>query len=333
MRALALDYEERAVAEFDFPEPRLDEQGGVLFQILEVGVCGTDRALVKFDFGHPPAGERRLILGHEALGKVLRSNSPRFHPGDLVVPLIRRACGGPCRFCANGRRDLCETGAYTERGIMGAHGYFAELAVDQAEDLIPVPEALRPSAVLIEPLSVVEKAVRLALRAIEHTPRSAVVLGAGPIGYLSALALLSRGMAVVVSSLEPDCKPLRQAGAEYCRTRPQPADIVIEATGSGQAAFDTVRLLAPGGAAVILGARNSAGESPFHDLITGNRKVIGSVNASTADFQAAVADLARFPCAVIQGMVERLGRKEFRRSLTGVRPVPSRPKLVHVLAG
>jgi threonine dehydrogenase-like Zn-dependent dehydrogenase len=333
MRALALDYDEHAVAEFDFPEPRLEQQDGVLFQVLEVGVCGTDRSLVNFDFGYPPAGEHRLILGHETLGRVLRSHSPRFQPGDLVTPLIRRGCAGPCRFCGSGRRDLCETGAYTERGIMGAHGYFAELAVDHAEDLVPVPELLRWSAVLIEPLSVVEKAIRLALRAIEHEPRSAVVLGAGPIGYLSALALLSRGIAVVVSSLEPDCKPLREAGAQYCRTRPQPAEIVIEATGSGQAAFEAVRLLAPGGAAVILGAMNTSGEFPFHDLIVGNRKVIGSVNASAADFQAAVSDLARFPRAVTEGMVERLRRDEFRHSLTGAGPVPRRPKLVHVLAG
>jgi len=332
MRALALDYESRGFGESDFPEPALQGPDDVLFEVLEVGVCGTDRALVHFAFGYPPEKQSQLILGHEALGRVLRSNTPRFRPGDLVAPLVRRGCRGPCRFCVQGRRDLCESGTYTERGIMGAHGYFADLAVDRAEDLVALPDSLREVGVLLEPLSVVEKAIRLALRAMEQEPRSALVLGAGPIGYLTTLALLARGIAVTVSSLEEDCKALREAGAEYCRKSPPAAEIVIEAAGAGQAAFTAVQSIAPGGVAVILGAMNTAGEFPFRDLILGNRKVIGSVNAAPVDFEAAVSDLARFPMPVVAGMVERLGRSDFHSSLTGNGPAPARPKLVHVLA-
>ncbi|MBL8232529.1 MAG: alcohol dehydrogenase catalytic domain-containing protein, partial [Bryobacterales bacterium] len=299
MRALALDYDSRTLHENNFADPCLKQEGDVLFRVLEVGVCGTDRALVNFAFGYPPAGERRLILGHEALGMVEQSASPRFRAGDLVAPLIRRACESSCRFCATGRRDLCETSAYTERGIMGAHGYFADLAVDHEQDLVAIPAELRGSAVLLEPLSVVEKAIRVALRAMEHEPRSAVVLGAGPIGYLSTLALLARGIAVTVASLEPDCPPLRAAGADYRCGNPPHAEIVVEATGSGQAAFGAIGLLSPGGAAVILGAMNTTGEFPFHDLIVGNRKVIGSVNTAPIDFEAAVEDLRRFPRSIV----------------------------------
>src|SRR5262249_5842913 len=157
MRALALDYVERSLAEHEFPDACLAGSNDILLRVLEVGVCGTDRALASFVFGRPPEGESRLIIGHEALCEVVSSRSPRLRQGDLVVPMVRRPCPAPCRFCAGGRRDLCESGVYTERGILAAHGYFADMAAAEADDLIPVAATLRDVGILIEPLSVVEK--------------------------------------------------------------------------------------------------------------------------------------------------------------------------------
>jgi len=337
MHALFLDFETTTVREGEMPEPTLTRDDEVLLRVIEVGVCGTDRALARFHFGKPPTGERRLILGHEALCEVLRTGSQvkQFAPGDLVTPMVRRACSPPCQFCANGRRDLCRTSGYTERGILGAHGYFAGFAVDRAEDLVRVPQSLRESAVLMEPLSVVEKAVRLAFNAYEGTPSSALVLGAGPIGILSALALLARGVSVVVHSLEPSHDPrariVHDAGASYTNGEPPQADIVIECAGSPEAGFLAVNKLAPSGAAVILGAGNGNGAFPFHDLIIGNKKVIGSVNADPASFDAAAHDLERMSQAILRRMVARLPRDEWRRTITGTGSGAA-PKLVHVIS-
>ena len=65
------------------PDPR-PEGSQVLVRPVEVGVCGTDREISEGWFGIAPAGEERLILGHELLGRV-----PGFQcfPGRLELGL------------------------------------------------------------------------------------------------------------------------------------------------------------------------------------------------------------------------------------------------------
>jgi D-arabinose 1-dehydrogenase-like Zn-dependent alcohol dehydrogenase len=53
----------------EVPEPSVSE-GAVLVRALALGVCATDREIVSGDYGTAPAGEARLILGHESLGRV-----------------------------------------------------------------------------------------------------------------------------------------------------------------------------------------------------------------------------------------------------------------------
>lgn len=334
MRALLLDYSERKLVERDTVAPGAPAAHEARFRVRETGICGTDRTLARFSIGRPPAGESKLILGHEALGEVeaVGSGVSGFAPGDLVVPMVRRPCG-ECSCCGRGRWDLCLTGRYVERGIVGAHGYFCDVAIDEARFLVPVPAALADLAVLVEPMSVVEKAVEAGLGAHEDTPRTAIVLGAGPIGLLAALVLQSRGLAVTLVSLESETNPraalARQAGIEYRRQASGPADLVIEAAGAPEAGFQAVRLLAPCGVAVILGAMDGTGTFPFHGLILGNRKVIGAVNAPRESFEAAVTDLQRLDRRVLSQLIERRSRREVFESL-GPNP-PQAVKLVHVL--
>ena len=66
--------------------PPTEEQGEVLVRGLLLGVCGTDREIVAGEYGEPPPGEERLVLGHEALGGVVEAPSTcPLNPGDLVV--------------------------------------------------------------------------------------------------------------------------------------------------------------------------------------------------------------------------------------------------------
>jgi len=336
MRAVALDYQHRQLVETTFPEPRLERDDQVLFRVLEVGVCGTDRELAGFQLGFPPPGEPLLILGHEALGQVLEVGPAvtTIQPGDWVVPMIRRACVPPCPSCARGRRDLCVSGKWLERGIFGMHGYCAEYAVDAAEDLVSIPPALLDCAVLIEPLSVVEKALETALRFHEPGARTALVLGAGPIGMLAALALDRRGLQTSMYSLEPPEHPraslMRAAGVRYLTTLDQiKADIVVEATGSADAVSSGLRCLAPLGACAVLGAATAAGQLPLLDLLVNNQTVFGSVNASPQSFARALEDLARFDRAILRRMIHRATLSEIPQTLSG--PLPEAPKIVHVL--
>lgn len=337
MRAVGLDYTNRRLGERRVREPPPPGEGEVLLRVRQVGVCGTDRFLASWEFGCPPAGADFLILGHEALCEVMETGCGVAHlaPGDFVVPMVRRSCQPPCASCARGRRDLCLTGRYSERGILGAHGYFTEYAVDRAEDLVAVPAELAPVAVLVEPLSVVEKAVDTALRLHEGEPRAALVLGAGTIGILAALALRERGLEVTVCSLEPADHPracwLREAGFAYEQAPPRrTADIVLEAAGPAAAAFAAVRALAPLGVCGVLGtASDAAGDFPFRSLLLGNQRVFGSVNASPDSFRRAVGDLRRFDRRLLERLIRRCRFEDYAETILG--PVYPAPKPVHVV--
>jgi threonine dehydrogenase-like Zn-dependent dehydrogenase len=336
MRALTLDYRQRKLVERDVPEPVIAAPDGVLFAVRDAGVCGTDVELASFRFGFPPPGFEYLVIGHEAAGQVIATGGAAgsLAPGDWVVPMIRRTCDPPCRSCASGRRDLCLSGACTERGIFGAHGYFTEMAVDSAADLIAVPTAAAQYAVLIEPLSVVEKAVSTALRLHPGGAETALVVGAGTIGLLAALVLRCRGFHVAVHSLEPHDSPrarlIEDLGTEYWTVSPPKSDVVIEAAGSPDAAMKGLSALAPLGVMIVLGAAASDREFPFVDLIVNNQAVAGSVNAGPEHFRQAVMDLASFPASVLDRLIRRDEFGGWRESLSG----PSRyeqPKTVHVM--
>jgi glucose 1-dehydrogenase len=334
MRAVLIDYDRRELRESEIPEPVIQGPDDVLFRVREVGVCGTDRELAAFRFGHGPPGDSFLVPGHEAVGEVLEADpATGFTPGDLVVPTVRRACHPPCASCRRGRRDLCLTGRFTERGIFGAHGYFTELAVDRSRDLIRAPENARAAAVLIEPASVVEKAADTALRLHAGEPAVALVIGAGTIGLLAAAVLGLRGLSVDLVSLEAaDSSRARLAertGARYLNAPDRKYDIAIEAAGAPGAASMGMAALGALGVLIVLGAAESTDPLPLTDLIVGNQVVAGSVNASPAAFAQAAGDLPRLPPELLAALIERRDFSDYQSGFFS--DSVGAPKIVHVI--
>jgi glucose 1-dehydrogenase len=300
-----------ATAVAAMPEPR-PAGSEVLVRPVEVGVCGTDREISEGWFGIPPAGEERLILGHELLGRVERDGHG-FARGDLVTATVRRSCGH-CNACAAGAPDACDTGDYSEHGITRLHGFAAELAVVPAEHLVPVPEALGRLGVLAEPASICARALRH-VHAVggrqPWSPGRALVLGAGAIGMLCTYFLRLEGLDVWTAALEPPGSEkaalVDAAGARYARvTETPPAalaaeaggfDVVIVAAGSAQLSLDALGLLRRNGVACLLGIDGHdqlvhlPGPVIGVDAILGNRALIGSVNANLVDWHAAVEQL------------------------------------------
>jgi threonine dehydrogenase-like Zn-dependent dehydrogenase len=313
----------------DHPEPRLDGGGDVLLEVLDVGVCGTDREIARFEYGSPPPGSPYLVIGHESLSRVLQVGKAvtRVKPGDLVVTMVRRPCGRPeCRACSRGRQDFCFTGEFTERGIKGRHGFMTERVVDDERFMYVVPAHLREVGVLVEPLTIAEKALiqvwdiqeRLPWTAAGVPPGSghgekAVVLGAGPVGLLGTLALLVRGFETWVYSLEaaddPKARWVESVGAHFVPAKTTPlaqlasaignVDLIYEATGTAAVAFHALTVLGVNGVFVFTGV--PGGDSPIEldaaelmrDLVLENQLVFGTVNAGPDAFQAATDDLAR----------------------------------------
>ena len=77
MKAITVEPHKPETARFeDVPEPDV-RSGSVLVEAIAVGVCGTDVEIVEGKYGWAPPGERRLVLGHESLGRVAGSRHER----------------------------------------------------------------------------------------------------------------------------------------------------------------------------------------------------------------------------------------------------------------
>jgi len=330
MKAVAVYPDSRSVRVIDAPDPQLKGPGCVKLRILEVGVCGTDREISRFEYGQPPAGNDHLIIGHESLGEVVETGPQvsDLKAGDLAVLMVRRPCQqAACVACRAGRQDFCYTGRYTERGIKGRHGYMAEMAADEHQYAVGVPPELRDVAVLTEPLTIAEKAIEEVGRIQQRLPwglpgrdgrptyrHKAVVVGAGPVGLLGAMALAVRPFEVHVYSREPADDPragiAKAIGAVYhCSREVQMddlagelgnIDLVYEATGAAQVSFDMLAQLGVNAVFILTGVPGENnpirldGGGLMRNMVLRNQVLLGSVNAPRKAYESAVADLVTF---------------------------------------
>jgi glucose 1-dehydrogenase len=294
----------------DVPEPA--EAGGTLLvEAVALGICGTDIEIRSGDYGWPPPGQERLIIGHESVGRVREAPAGSgYATGDLVVPIVRRPDPVPCRYCAIGEWDMCRNGLYTERGIKERDGYGSDRYRVEPEFAVRVPSTLGTLAVLVEPASVVAKAwdhaEQIGRRSAAWRPETALVTGAGPIGLLAAMMGRQRGLAVhvfdrVVDGLKP--RLVEDLGATYhggdvASLGDFTPDIIIECTGATPVIADAVTRSAPSGVVCLAGI-SSGGHAISLNVDEVNRRMVlendavfGSVNANRSHYESAAAALA-----------------------------------------
>jgi len=292
----------------DVPPPP-DSDGDILVRALALGICGTDREIISGAYGWAPSGAKRLIIGHESLGRV--EDAPAgsgFTPGDLVVGIVRRPDPVPCPACAAGEWDMCRNGQYTERGIKQRNGYGSEQFRVEHDFVVKLDPALDKLGVLLEPTSVVAKAweqvERIGQRGAAWQPRVALITGAGPVGLLAALLGKQRGYDVhVLDRVERGAKPklVRDLGATYHAGdfgKLEP-DIVIECTGAASVVLDVLNRNAPEGVVCLAGVSSGGHKLQFdigalnRAMVLENDVVFGSVNANRRHYRAAADALAK----------------------------------------
>lgn len=331
MKAVAVFPGQREVRVIEQAEPRLASPTQARMRVLDVGVCGTDREICAFEYGTPPAGAPHLVIGHESLARVeeIGPGVTRVRPGDLVVTMVRRPCPHDhCGACPQGRQDFCFTGDFEERGIKGRHGFMTEQIVEDEQYLVPVPGELREVGVLVEPLTIAEKALIQLWDVQERLPwgcphrpgknhghcRRALVLGAGPVGLLGAMALRARDFETIVYAREKTPNPKAQVaariGASYVSSEDVPPDqleerfgaidVVYEAAGASKVAFEVMGEMGANSVFIFTGVPGRKAPVPvdtdllMRNLVLKNQIVYGTVNAGRDAFEAAVADVGEF---------------------------------------
>ncbi len=339
MQAIVARQNQSQPSIIDIPQPAAPAADEVLCRSLQIGVCGTDREILSSQSPHLPAGQDYLVLGHECLGQVVQTGDDvaDLQPGDLVVPVVRRAKDG---IEASHRVDMLSMGDYVECGIVGSDGFACSQWLDQSQHLLKVDPALKDIAVFAEPLSVAEKAVNEALvmqRArlsgdiwSGQQPPQVLVTGMGPIGFAGVIAAVARNWPMTIYGRDEEdsfrVSVAEEFGATYLKQQtPEPADrgrfdLILECTGSDRVLVQAAQWLNPRGAMCWLGASRS-GKPKELDLmqvmqnaILRNHLHFGSVNAALRDFEDALRDLARmqreFPSALGRLITSRTGLED-----------------------
>ncbi|AUX44790.1 alcohol dehydrogenase [Sorangium cellulosum] len=280
MRALVWDGTTARVVD---RAPPSTTAGMAVVEVRCAGICNTDLEITKGYAGF------RGTLGHEFVGDVVEG--PPVWLGRRVVGEINFACGG-CSTCVRGLGRHCP--ARTVMGIVGADGALAERVAVPVANLHAVDDRVGDEeAVFVEPLA----AAYEILEQVRVVPRTAaLVFGDGKLGLLVAQVLHQAGARVVaVGRHEEKLALLRaqgiatehipraapgQAGAEAGPAQPawtgEPAELVVEATGTAEGFAAAVRATRPRGTLVL--KSTVAGLSSVHlaELVVQEITVVGS---------------------------------------------------------
>jgi alcohol dehydrogenase, propanol-preferring len=121
-------------AELEVPSPGPAQ---ILIEVLACGVCRTDLHIFDGELPHP---KLPLILGHEIVGRVARlgDGAEGFAVGERVgVPWLG-GTDGTCRYCREGRENLCDNPRFTGYQIDGG---YAGYTIADARYVFKLPEA------------------------------------------------------------------------------------------------------------------------------------------------------------------------------------------------
>lgn len=172
--------------------------GEVLVRVGVVGVCGSDLHFYEDGRAGSSIVDRPFVPGHEFGGTIVAVGGGTDHRvGERVSVEPGIACGacGPCR---RGHGNHCAAVSFL--GAAPVDGALQEYVAVPSRVAHPVPDEVSDrAAALAEPLSVAIWAVG---RAEIGPEASVLVVGAGPIGYLTAIVARLRGADVTV--VEPN---------------------------------------------------------------------------------------------------------------------------------
>lgn len=265
VRALVLERQhELKLRDIDLPQTV--GPGEVRIKIHTVGICGSDVHYYTHGRIGPFVVEAPMVLGHEAAGTVVETGEGVEH-----LKVGDRVCMEPGIPDPNSRAS--RLGLYNIDPAVRfwatppIHGVLTPYVVHPANYTFKLPDNVSfAEGAMVEPFAVGMQAAAKAKIAPGDT---AVVIGAGPIGTMVAIAALAGGCAraVVADLAQPKLDiaggyqgviPInvrdKNLGTEVKRlTDGWGADVVFECSGSSRAWETLLDLPRPSGAVVVVG--------------------------------------------------------------------------------
>lgn len=311
--------------EYELDSLRPDE---VRIEVSHCGLCRSDLDQLDNRFGTVPFP---LVAGHEIIGRVSAIGSAVSHlrAGQRVgVGPICSACLS-CRYCADGRDNLCEKVELTISG--GRRGGFADMVQVRAAYAFPIPESLMSENAA--PLLCAGVTSYAPLR--HHTTSSSRVgvIGIGGLGHLALKFAAARGSEVTaISSNASKADAAHRFGAHHFVVSSDPEqmrkaagslDFILSTVDVDLNWIDYLNLLRPDGKICIVGAALGPINVPAGMLLMGQYSFVGSAAGSRAMTAEMLEFAARhriwaeaevMPMSKINSAIERMrsGKAPFR---------------------
>ena len=276
--------------------------GEALVRVEACGFCGSDINIIA---GTHPRAQAPLTVGHELAGRIVKihDRSSEFKVGDRVTmyPLI--SCG-VCYACTHGFPHVCRKLQLFGFDVDGGMAEFIKLPVSC---LMMLPDGMSPGVgALIEPLAV---AVHGIARTSLVSTEVAVVLGAGPIGLLTGLALKAHQVPhVIISDVFSNRIELaRSLGLEAAAAGPEVfdrvmkitagngADALFECAGHPSSAREMTQLARSRAVIVNLGVFKKPVELDMQAVNFKELEIVGSRVYERKDFADAIALASQLP--------------------------------------
>ena len=273
----------------DVPAPPAPVADQVLLQVEAAGICGSD--LHNYHTGMW-ISRTPSIPGHEFCARVIKAGPAvsTLAPGDRVIADSRMPCGA-CTSCTSGKSFLCAA-----MGFVGEvnDGGFAPLTLQHEHQLLKLPDQAIAAeiAALAEPLAVgLHAANSLAPRPGER----ALIMGAGTIGAMAAIALGQHGVHDIAVA-DPNqtrqnllCEAFNLHPFDTASAPQQSADqpvLCIDTTGAGAALGQALASLARGARIAIVGLYGKPVTIDMNIIVEGGMQVFGCAAFDTELHQA-----------------------------------------------
>jgi propanol-preferring alcohol dehydrogenase len=272
----------------------------VLVKVGAAGLCHSDIHLINGEWKESIPVPLPKTPGHETAGWVEKTGKSvpegLFSQGDLVAIFGGWGCG-ICTFCKRGDEQLCVAPRWP--GLSASEGGFAEyILVPSYRFLVRPGKKGRLNPEELAPLTDAGLTPYRAIKKVRHilTPGTSIAIigvgGLGAYGIQYASLLAPNSTVIAVDRQDSKLELAKNFGADYainltdskaCRnqiyelTEGKGVDVVIDTVGAENTTKDSLRILAKGGAMVVIGLFGSQIQVPLLPAVINEYQIYGSL--------------------------------------------------------
>jgi threonine dehydrogenase-like Zn-dependent dehydrogenase len=283
----------------------------VLMQVFACAICGTDPRVIGEGWtGMPPYGS--FIPGHEYSGRIVAIGPgvTGFQVGDRVAIESHKGCGH-CINCKRGRYTICLNYGKPEAGHrhygFTSNGGYAQYAVNHVSTLYRISDRVSyEEAALVTTAACVHFALDNVGGLLGG--ETVAVLGPGPIGLMGVQLVKALGATKVIltGTREERLRVGRSLGADVtvnvreqdavavvkAETGGMGADLVLECSGSSEAAAQAIEMTCRGARISFIGDPHTLTTINLRRFVLEDLRAAGVRGEGMADCQRSLALLA-----------------------------------------